>query len=121
MLLAWFCANGHHLGLIQMVAWSQMTVQYSQESGLGEGLSRTFSAKEACNLCQIVQTATDSTPINGASKELSPSPRIHLFLSFSYAFFAPVELTWEQTFDPDRLTEIPLSTPKPPPRPRAVA
>jgi hypothetical protein len=122
MLLAWFCANGNHLGLMQMVAWSQMTVKYSQESGFSQGLSRTFSAEEACNLCQIVQTATDSASKKDTSKKItSSSSRIHLFLSSSYVFFAPSEISWEQPFDPDRLTEIPLAIPTPPPRLRAVA
>ncbi len=97
-----------------------MTVKYSQESGLSQGLSRTFSAKEACNLCQIVQTATNSTAEADTSKEITVSPRIDLFLSSSYLFFAPIELSWEQTFDPDRLTEISLVIPTPPPRLRTV-
>jgi hypothetical protein len=61
LALAW--QIGLPQGLLQTVAWGLMLTSYSQESGFGEGLKKTFDGQHPCSLCErIAQTRPDSTP-----------------------------------------------------------
>jgi hypothetical protein len=61
LALAW--QIGLPQGLLQTVAWGLMLTSYSQESGFGEGLRKTFDGQHPCSLCErIAQTRPDSTP-----------------------------------------------------------
>lgn len=61
LALAW--QIGLPQGLLQTVAWGWMLTSYSQESGFGEGLRKTFDGQHPCSLCErIAQTRPDSTP-----------------------------------------------------------
>jgi hypothetical protein len=61
LALAW--QIGLPQGLLQTVAWGLMLTSYSQESGFGEGLKKTFDGQHPCSLCKrIAQTRPDSTP-----------------------------------------------------------
>ncbi len=61
LALAW--QIGLPQGLLQTVAWGWMLTSYSQESGFGEGLKKTFDGQHPCSLCErIAQTRPDSTP-----------------------------------------------------------
>lgn len=45
---------GAHWSLLQVVAWVNMTVTYSQDATLGEAIEKTFDGKHACQLCKLV-------------------------------------------------------------------
>ncbi|HEY1170187.1 MAG TPA: hypothetical protein VGH19_02350 [Verrucomicrobiae bacterium] len=45
---------GAHWSLLQVVAWVNMTVAYSQDATLGEAIEKTFDGKHACQLCKLV-------------------------------------------------------------------
>ena len=61
LALAW--QIGLPQGLLQTVAWGWMLTSYSQESGFGEGLKKTFDGQHPCSWCErIAQTRRDSTP-----------------------------------------------------------
>jgi len=61
LALAW--QIGLPQGLLQTIAWGLMLTSYSQESGFGEGLKKTFDGQHPCSLCErIAQTRPDSTP-----------------------------------------------------------
>ncbi len=61
LALAW--QIGLPQGLLQTVAWGWMLTSYSQESGFGEGLKKTFDGQHPCGLCErIAQTRPVSTP-----------------------------------------------------------
>ena len=63
MVLALAWQIGLPQGLLQAVAWGWMITTYSQESGFGEGLRKTFDGQHPCSLCErIAQTRPDSTP-----------------------------------------------------------
>jgi len=63
MVLALAWQVGLPQGLLQTVAWGWMITSYSQESGFGEGLRKTFDGQHPCSLCErIAQTRPDSTP-----------------------------------------------------------
>lgn len=42
---------GGHYGVLQVVAWSQMIVEYSGEKGLVQGALDTFDGDHPCSLC----------------------------------------------------------------------
>lgn len=44
-------------GLLQVVAWSKMLVDYSAELGLLEGASNTFDGEHPCEMCKQIVTA----------------------------------------------------------------
>ena len=61
LALAW--QIGLPQGLLQTVAWGWMITTYSQESGLQEGLRKTFDGNHPCGLCErIAQSRPDSAP-----------------------------------------------------------
>ena len=63
MVLALAWQIGLPQGLLQAVAWGWMITTYSQESGFGEGLRKTFDGQHPCSLCErIAQIRPDSTP-----------------------------------------------------------
>jgi len=63
MTLALSWQIGLPQGLLQTVAWGLMLTSYSQESGFGEGLKKTFDGQHPCSLCErIAQTRPDATP-----------------------------------------------------------
>jgi hypothetical protein len=51
---------GFHWAFLQSVAWVGMVVTYSQDSTLGEALSKTFDGKHPCKLCKAVQEGQKS-------------------------------------------------------------
>ena len=60
-------------GLLQTVAWGWMITTYSQESGLKEGLRKTFDGNHPCGLCErIAQSRPDSAPATLAP--VTPAP-----------------------------------------------
>jgi hypothetical protein len=57
-----FLLSAGPLGLLQVVAWTGMVVDYSSRYGLTEGISRTFDGKHPCSMCEtITQTRKDDT------------------------------------------------------------
>lgn len=45
------------LGVLQLVAWSQMIKDYSQEKGLVAGVMKTFDGKHPCQLCKKISAS----------------------------------------------------------------
>ncbi|NJK90732.1 MAG: hypothetical protein HC904_02195 [Blastochloris sp.] len=66
LLLSW-CAlsyvSGAHLAVVQSLAWTQMLVEYTSESGLARGISQTFDGEHPCGMCKEVEKArNDQAP-----------------------------------------------------------
>ena len=77
LALAW--QVGLPQGLLQTVAWGWMLTSYSQQSGFGEGLKKTFDGQHPCPLCErIARTRPDSTPTTLSS--LLPIPADFLWV-----------------------------------------
>lgn len=45
------------LGVLQLVAWSQMIKDYSQEQGLVAGMVKTFDGKHPCQMCKKISAS----------------------------------------------------------------
>ncbi len=59
LMLAWLCANGALLDLVQVFAWSRMFVGYSQTMTVGVALRETFDPAKPCELCVGVAEAKE--------------------------------------------------------------
>jgi hypothetical protein len=67
LLLAWLCANGAALDLMQVFAWGRMFAGYAHEMPVETALARTFDPAQPCPLCRAVQAA------RRAGREHSPA------------------------------------------------
>jgi hypothetical protein len=55
LLLAVALSMGLHYAVVQMIAWVNMTVEYSRTVPLSEALVMTFDGKHPCELCKLVE------------------------------------------------------------------
>jgi hypothetical protein len=55
--MAWLCANGALLDVVQVFAWGRMFAGYARVLSLGEAVSRTFDPGKPCELCLAVRKA----------------------------------------------------------------
>jgi hypothetical protein len=85
--LAWLCANGAALDLVQVVAWTRMFAGYACVLPVGAALRTTFDPSKPCELCRAVAQARDSArreapvaPVRPGEKRVlacsSPAPII---------------------------------------------
>jgi hypothetical protein len=55
------------LGLLQIVAWTGMALDYSARYGLADGLQRTFDGEHPCHLCtKITEVRKEQTGTSSA-------------------------------------------------------
>jgi hypothetical protein len=45
---------GGHWGVMQVIAWSKMIVDYSAQDGLIEGARKTFDGEHPCCMCKAI-------------------------------------------------------------------
>ncbi len=57
VLAALVATGGGYTAVLQGIAWGTMIIRYSQDSSLADGIDRTFSGKEPCQLCQRIALA----------------------------------------------------------------
>ncbi|MFC7336926.1 hypothetical protein ACFQY0_07035 [Haloferula chungangensis] len=66
---------GGSFGVLQIVAWAGMLVQYSSSEGVSEGISKTFDGEHPCSLCLAIKEVKDQQsekqPLQVASDKLS--------------------------------------------------
>ena len=56
---------GGHYGVMQMIAWGNMLVDYSSEKGLVAGVKDTFDGQHPCDLCSSIQAAKQQESKSG--------------------------------------------------------
>lgn len=59
LLVAWLCANGALLDVVQVFAWGRMFVGYAESMTVGAALSATFDPAKPCELCVSVAQTKD--------------------------------------------------------------
>ena len=66
---------GGSFGVLQIVAWASMLVQYSSSEGISEGFTKTFDGQHPCSLCVAIKDAKSSEsekqPLQVAGEKLS--------------------------------------------------
>lgn len=114
---------GGPYAILQVYAWTNMLVSYSQESTLSQAVTDTFSGEKPCHLCEKIAEAKSKEPGEenheaplppAASKlfnDLFPSTIASLADPFSTPFPQPAFLTGAEL-----LSLPPSGPPVPPPR-----
>ena len=59
LLLAWICANGALLDVVQVFAWGKMFSGYAQTMSVTAALKETFDPAKPCEMCIGVSTAKE--------------------------------------------------------------
>lgn len=59
LLVAWLCANGALLDVVQVFAWGRMFVGYAESMTVTAALSATFDPAKPCELCVSVAQTKD--------------------------------------------------------------
>lgn len=69
-------------GVLQVVAWSRMLMDYSSEEGLARGMAMTFDGQHPCKLCKAIAKSQKERDAPGQPKD-SPllDPAFKSFLS----------------------------------------
>jgi hypothetical protein len=102
-LVALTYISGAHLALVQGVAWGKMLVDYSKETGLVSGISKTFDGEHPCSMCKEVEKARkDHEPlvvVLKISDLKAASPFAETFSLIRYAtdrpdYFSAASLSW---------------------------
>ncbi|MFK7852068.1 MAG: hypothetical protein AB8D78_13920 [Akkermansiaceae bacterium] len=73
---------GGQYGVMQMLAWGKMIVEYSSERGFVDGLSDTFDGEHPCELCHSIQES---------KKRESQKPASHLLKKLELKELFPCE------------------------------
>jgi len=56
---------GGHWGVMQVIAWSNMIVDYSAQDGLIEGAKKTFDGEHPCGMCKAIAEGRKQESRNG--------------------------------------------------------
>lgn len=62
LLLAWICANGAALELVQCAAWVKMFIGYAPHMSVVAALDETFDPAKPCEICTNVAKARATQP-----------------------------------------------------------
>jgi len=74
---------GGPYSLVQLYAWGNMLVTYSQETSISKAVVDTFSGEKPCHLCDKITEAKSSDP-----KNQNPEP-VQLSQKLFQDFFGP--------------------------------
>jgi hypothetical protein len=64
--------SGVHLGALQLIAWAEMALRYSQSDGAIVALAKTFDGAHPCSRCRVVKSASEN---NGRESSTRPLAR----------------------------------------------
>lgn len=83
LFCAMFAIAGGHLFVLQSVAWTNMLIEYSQKSGIIDGVAMTFNGSAPCKLCKAVDAGQqDQSKIPQSVKADKKIEGVCLALSF---------------------------------------
>jgi hypothetical protein len=57
LVIAWLCANGAFLDVVQVFAWGRMFVGYARTLSIAEAAVQTFDPGKPCPICLAVRRA----------------------------------------------------------------
>jgi hypothetical protein len=78
---------GGHWGVMQVVAWSQMLVDYSSQDGLLEGAMKTFDGEHPCCMCEAIAAGKKLEAQSG--QDDPKAPQVPNGLVLKECLFAP--------------------------------
>ena len=103
---------GGHWAALQVVAWTGMTVSFSQQDTLGAALSKTFDGKHPCKLCKVVSAGKKAQKESEAKLD---TKKLDSFLANS-AWFSFPPLKQSVIVHPSIAQSILTAPLSPPPR-----
>lgn len=80
---------GGHLGMLQVVAWSSMMLDFARTEGMAEAARKTFDGAHKCTMCHAIDATREAEQKQGGSK--SPAPEWSKF-GKELAFLSEVTL-----------------------------
>ena len=94
--LAVFQVLGGPLAALQTIAWVRMAVTYSQDAGVGTGLTKTFDGQHMCSLCKAIAKKRE-----GEQKDLGEVllSKVYLQCSAAPVQLFPPEFYWLHQVD----------------------
>jgi hypothetical protein len=66
---------GGHWGVMQLVAWSKMIVDYSAQDGIVEGAKKTFDGEHPCCMCKAIAEGKKQESRNRGDDKAPTSPQ----------------------------------------------
>ena len=66
---------GGHWGVMQMVAWANMIVDYSAQDGLVEGAKKTFDGEHPCCMCKAIAEGKKQESNNRGDDQSPTAPQ----------------------------------------------
>lgn len=122
-LTAWFFATGSQWDAVQSFAWARMFASYAQSMPLLEAAKKTFSGKELCGVCDLVQDARqagrEESPASGTT-ETKPTMKLPMVMPQESWFVLRLPAVLPCPAPSAFLPGTPRATPPTPP-PRAAA
>lgn len=77
---------GGHWGVMQVIAWSNMIVDYSAQDGLIEGAKKTFDGEHPCCMCKAI---AEGKKKESGSTPGEKAPTLPQGMAFKDCLFAP--------------------------------
>lgn len=83
---------GGPYSVVQLYAWANMLVTYSQETSISEAVFDTFSGEKPCHLCEKISEAKSSDP------EKQDPLTVELSQKLFQDYFAPTSVDLDNPF-----------------------
>jgi hypothetical protein len=64
LVIAWLCANGAFLDVVQVFAWGRMFFGNARTMSIAEAAVQTFDPGKPCPICLAVRRAREAEPRN---------------------------------------------------------
>lgn len=73
------------LGLMQVLAWTGMVIDYGSRYGVTEGISRTFDGQHPCSMCEKITQQKQAEPVEKSTTSLPSNKLVCLAVSTTQA------------------------------------
>lgn len=120
LLLGGCIATGIQWDVLQVAAWSRMWWRFTTTESIAGALEATFSPERRCELCEAIETAQATVPMEQIVIEM-PSLHPPLLPLARIAGFLPPPVAAERLPSTEVIAPpaFPAAPPKPPPRGRS--
>jgi hypothetical protein len=114
---------GGHWGVMQVVAWTNMIVDYSAQDGLIEGAKKTFDGEHPCCMCKAIEEGKKQESQNRGDDNSPTTSQGLVLKECLFERYIDVPVPGERTLDALTRPELDLRAesrgacpPLPPPR-----
>jgi hypothetical protein len=116
LLLAWLCASGAMLDVVQAFAWARMFAGYARIESILPAAKDTFDPAKPCEICRAVSKARETSNQNTPAARSAATEKIILFFERPVRFVGvAAQRTWPLA-PPARVLVRAGDVPVPPPK-----